>query len=73
MEMKICNKRIGHEKSSHSIRNDERKTGDCKSFTNHPGGNLVDGLPPASIMIFMQEIFSDIKVARADRNTRRAV
>ena len=41
----------GREKN---IRNYERKIFSSRSFTSHPGGNLVDGLPPASSTIILQ-------------------
>ena len=35
---------------SQATKKSERKNAGSTSFTSHPGGNLVDGLPPASSM-----------------------
>ena len=40
----------------------ERKIVGSKSFTGHPGGNLLDGLPPASSFIFDGNICSESAV-----------
>ena len=48
MEMDGCMKRIGHDNHRIPKGNYVRKTMGGKSFTSHPGRNLVDGLPPAT-------------------------
>ena len=57
MEMDECMKRTGRE-SSHIKKKFCKEDGGKKSFTSQPGGNLVDGLPPAISYAMAFEGFS---------------